>query len=183
MRQAEKICRKVKCCCILFSPEELIWIWHIQVYYLLLRYHKGKIKNHGNLKQAARHCNIPNPLSLSIKEITVHLEACRKECAFYQKHGKQFRRCHLENRKRIALEQENEEAFQIISAIIQREQQQFFWQKLNYVTGKKKTHSTTSIQVEGPDRAHNTRNSQTNNHLGDAQEKIYAGKGSSNLQW
>jgi hypothetical protein len=56
----------------------------------------------------------------------VHLEACRKECAFYQEHSKQFRRCHLENKKRIALEQEDKEAFQKISAIIQREQQQNF---------------------------------------------------------
>jgi hypothetical protein len=81
----------------------------------------------------------------------VRLEACRKECAFYQEHGKRFRRHHLENRKCIALKQEDEEAFQKISAIIQREQQQFFWRKLNYVTGKKKTRSATSIQVEGPD--------------------------------
>ncbi len=151
MHRAEKICRKVKCCCIPFSPEASIWIRRIQVYYLLLWYHKGKIKNCGNLKQAARHCNIPNPLSLSIKEITVRLEACRKECAFYQEHGKWFHRRHLENRKRITLEQEDEEAFQKISAIIQREQQQFFWRKLNYVTGKKKTRSATLIQVEGPD--------------------------------
>jgi hypothetical protein len=87
MRRAEKICRKIKCCCIPFSPEAPNWIRRVQVYYLLLRYHKGKIKNHGNLKQAARQCNIPNPLSLSIQKITVRLETCRKECAFYQEHG------------------------------------------------------------------------------------------------
>ncbi len=56
-----------------------------------------------------------------------------------------------ENRKQIALEQEDEEAFKKICAIIQREQQKNFWRKLNYVTGKKKTHSATSIQVEGRD--------------------------------
>jgi hypothetical protein len=149
MRCAEKTCRKIKCCCIPFLPEASIWIRRVQVYYLLLQYHKGKIKNRGNLKQAARHCNILNLLSLSIQDITVHLEACRKECAFYQEHGKWFCWRHLENRKRIALEQEDKEAFQKISAIIQREQQQKFWQKLNYVTGKKKTRSKTSIQVEG----------------------------------
>ncbi len=44
MQQAEKICRKIKCCCIPFSPEAAIWIRHVQVYYSLLRYHKGKIK-------------------------------------------------------------------------------------------------------------------------------------------
>ena len=151
MCQAEKICRKLKCCCNPFSPEALIWIRRIQVYYLLLWYHKRKIKNCGNLKQAVRLCNIPNLLSLSIQEITVHLEACRKECAFYQEHGKRFHRRHLENRKHIALDQEDEKAFKKISSIIQREQQQNFWRKLNFVTGKKKTRGATSIQVEGQD--------------------------------
>jgi hypothetical protein len=151
MHRAEKICRKIKCCCIPFLPEASIWIRCVQVYYLLLWYHKGKIKNCGNLKQAARRCNIPNPLSLSIQEIKLHLEACKRECAFYQEHGKQFRRQHLKNRKQIALEQEDEEAFKKISAVIQREQQQNFWCKLKYLTGKKRTHSTTSIQVKGQD--------------------------------
>jgi hypothetical protein len=44
MRRAEKICRKIKCCRIPFSPEAAIWIRRVQVYYLILRYHKGKIK-------------------------------------------------------------------------------------------------------------------------------------------
>jgi hypothetical protein len=148
MCHAEKICKKIKCCRIPFSPEASIWIRHVQVYYSLLRYHKGKIKNHGNLKRSAQWCNIPNPLSLSIQEITLHLKACKRECAFYQQHGKRFRRKHLENRKRIVKEQDDEEAFNKICAIIQREQQQNFWQKLNYVTGKKKSRSATSIQVE-----------------------------------
>jgi hypothetical protein len=37
MRRAEKICRKIKCCCIPFSPEVAIWIRCVQVYYSLLR--------------------------------------------------------------------------------------------------------------------------------------------------
>jgi hypothetical protein len=51
------------------------------------------------------------------------------------------------------LEQEDEEAFKKVSAIIQREQQRSFWHKLNYVTGKKKTHGMTSIQVKRQDGA------------------------------
>jgi hypothetical protein len=50
MRHAEKKCCKIKCCLILFSPEAAIWIRHVQVYQLLLRYHKGRIKNRRNLK-------------------------------------------------------------------------------------------------------------------------------------
>jgi hypothetical protein len=68
---------------------------------------------------------------------------------FYQEHGQCFRRKHLNTRLRIAKEQEDEEAFQKISLIIQREHQQNFWRKLNFVTGKKRTRSATSIQVEG----------------------------------
>jgi hypothetical protein len=43
MRRAEKICRKIKCCHIPFFLEAAIWICRVQVYYSLLRYHKGEI--------------------------------------------------------------------------------------------------------------------------------------------
>jgi hypothetical protein len=76
------------------------------------------------------------------------LKECKKESLFFQEHGKRFRRKHLNNRLQIAQEEEDEEAFRKISAIIQREQQQNFWQRLNYCIGKKKTLSATSIQVE-----------------------------------
>ncbi len=44
IRRAEKICRKIKCCRIPFLPEASIWICHVQRYYSLLSFHKGKIK-------------------------------------------------------------------------------------------------------------------------------------------
>jgi hypothetical protein len=87
----------------------------------------------------------------SIQEITHRLEVCKKKCIFYQEHGKRFQRKHLKNRKKIAQEQEDEEAFNKISAIIQQEHQQDFWCKLNYLTGKKKTCSATTIQIKGGD--------------------------------
>ncbi len=90
MQHAEKICRNIKCCKILFSPEASIWIRRVQVYHSSLRFHQGRIKNRGNLKRAARRCNIPNPLSLSIPDILASLEACKRECAFYQEHGQRF---------------------------------------------------------------------------------------------
>jgi hypothetical protein len=62
MRLAEKTRQKIKCCRIAFSPEAAIWIRRVQVYYTILRFHEGKIKNRGNLKRAARQCNIANPL-------------------------------------------------------------------------------------------------------------------------
>jgi hypothetical protein len=149
MRHAEKICRKIKCCQIPFLPETSIWIRQVQVYYSLIRFHQGKIKNRGNLKRAARRCNIPNLLGLTVAEILAHLETCKKECAFYQEHGQRFWRKHLNNRLWIAQEQEDKEAFQKISSIIQQEQPHSFWRKLNFVTGKKRTRSTTSLHVEG----------------------------------
>ena len=69
MHHTEKICHKIKPCRIPFSPEASIWIRRVQIYYSLLRYHKGQVKNMGNLKRATRRCNIPNPLSLTIAEI------------------------------------------------------------------------------------------------------------------
>jgi hypothetical protein len=118
------------------------------MYYSLLRYHKGKIKNHGNLKQAARRCNKPNPLKMLIQEITHRLEACKRECVSYQEHRKRFGHKQLEKRRKIAREEVDKEAFNKISAIIQREHQQDFWRKLNYVIGKKKTCSAMTIQVK-----------------------------------
>ncbi len=83
-----------------------------------------------------------------MQEITHRLEACKKECVFYQELGKRFQRKHLETKKRVAQEEEDEEAFNKICAIIQCEQQCNFWRKLNYVTGKKGTCSASSIQVK-----------------------------------
>jgi hypothetical protein len=83
-----------------------------------------------------------------VQEITHRLNTCKRECVFYQEHGKRFQRKHLETRKRVAQEEEDEEALNKICAIIQQEQQRDFWRKLNYVTGKKRTRSATSIQVE-----------------------------------
>ena len=138
MRRAGKIFRKIKCCRIAFSPEAAIWIRRVQVYYSILRFHRGKIKNRGNLKRTARQCNIADPLKIPIKEIIIRLEACKKECLFYREHGKRFRRKHLEERKRVAKDNGDKKAFASISAIIQWEHQQDFWRRLNFVTGKKR---------------------------------------------
>jgi hypothetical protein len=66
-------------------------------------------------------------LSLSVLEIYEQLKECKKECLFFQEHGKRFRRRHLNNRLQIVQEEDDEEAFKKISAIIQREQQRNFW--------------------------------------------------------
>jgi hypothetical protein len=100
------------------------------------------------LKRAARRCNIPNPLGMSIHEIAMRLEECKRECLFFHEHGKRYHWKHLVTRKKAALDADDEDAFQKISAIIQQEQQHAFWRKLNYVTGKKRTRSATTIQVE-----------------------------------
>ena len=95
MSHAEKICRKIKCCRMPFSLEASIWIRRVQVYYSLLRYHQGRIKNQENLKRAARRCNIPNPLSLLVQDILTRLKECKRECTFYQEHRQRFHRKHL----------------------------------------------------------------------------------------
>jgi hypothetical protein len=154
MRHAVKICHKIKSCRIPFSPEAALWIRRVQVYHSLLRYHKGRVKNRGNLKRAARRCNIPHPLSLTIAEIYDRLKECKREWTFFQEHGKRFRRKHLNARLRLAQEKEDKEAINKISAIIQREQQRNFWRCLNYCTGKKWTRSATTIQAEEPGGGH-----------------------------
>jgi hypothetical protein len=43
MKHVKKVCRKIKCCQILFSLEASFWIRCAQVYYSLIKLHKGKI--------------------------------------------------------------------------------------------------------------------------------------------
>jgi hypothetical protein len=73
MKHAKKVCRKIKCCQIPYSPEASIWIRCAQVYYSLIKLHKGKIRNKGNLKQAAKRCNTSNPLGLLIGKILLQV--------------------------------------------------------------------------------------------------------------
>ncbi len=40
------------------------------------------------MKRAARRCNIPNPLGMSIHEIAMRWEEFKRECLFFHKHGK-----------------------------------------------------------------------------------------------
>ena len=89
------------------------------------------------------------PLSLSIPDILVRLEACKKECAFYKKHGHRFHRKHLNMQLRIAKEQDDEVSFHKISSIIHWEHQQNFWEETKLRDQEKWTRSATSIQVEG----------------------------------
>ncbi len=121
MKYAKKVCRKIKFCWIPYSPEASIWIRHAQVNYSLIKLHKGKIRNKGNLKQAARRCNISNPLRLLIGKILLRVEECKHECQFYQEHGKQFRSKNLNESMHLAQEQGNEEAMEKIAAIIKQE--------------------------------------------------------------
>jgi hypothetical protein len=83
----------------------------------------------------------------------MRFKACKKECKFNQERRKHFRWKHLDNRLRVAQEQEDKKAFNKISAINQWEQLHTFWCKLNYVIGKKRMRSATSVQVEGQNGA------------------------------
>ena len=58
MCAAEKKCRRIKSGRIHFCPKASKWIRRAQVYRSLLRFHAGKIRNLGNLNQAARRCGI-----------------------------------------------------------------------------------------------------------------------------
>jgi hypothetical protein len=44
MIHAGKRCRKIKYCRIPYSPEASIWIWRMQVYYSIIRWHRGKCR-------------------------------------------------------------------------------------------------------------------------------------------
>jgi hypothetical protein len=51
-------------------------------------------------------------------KILLQVEECKCECKFYQKHGKQCRAEHLNERLRLAQEREDKEAMEKIATII-----------------------------------------------------------------
>jgi hypothetical protein len=81
-------------------------------------------------------------------EVLQRVEECKQECKFYQENGKRFQARHLNKWMRLAQERDDEEAFKKMGAIIQKERQRSFWQRLNYLTGKKRTRRAMSVQVE-----------------------------------
>jgi hypothetical protein len=148
MRHAEKVCRKIKFCRIPYSPEASVSIRQTQVYNSIIQWHKGKIRNKGNLKRAARRCNIQNLLGMSMAKVLLRVEECKRECKFYQENGRRFRTKHLTKQMQLVQEHNDKEAFKKIGDIINKEKQCLFWRWLNFVTGKKRTRSATSVQVE-----------------------------------
>jgi hypothetical protein len=74
---------------------------------------------------------------MSLAEVLLRVEECKRECKFFQENGRRFRNKHLAERLRLAQERDEEEAFRKIGDIINRERQRSFWWRLNYVTGKK----------------------------------------------
>jgi hypothetical protein len=76
MRHAEKKCRKIKSRRIPFLPEASQWIRRTQLYRSLLKFHAGRIRNRGNLKQMARRSNILDAMSLSTCKIEMRLKTC-----------------------------------------------------------------------------------------------------------
>ena len=136
MRRAEKKCRKIRSGRIPFSPEAAIWIKRTQCYRSVLRWHAGKIKNRGNLRRTARRVGIRNPLGLSLLEVKARLEHCKEKCNYFRRHGKRYRKKHLEERLDEAKEREDEEAENRILAIIKREKDRSFWRRLNFALGR-----------------------------------------------
>ncbi len=151
MRHAEKKCRKIKSGRIPFSPEASLWIRRTQVYWSLLKYHAGRIRNRGNLKRMACRCNMPNAISLTIRKIEMHLNTCVTQCDYFRKHSKAYRRKHLSQRLDAAKKKEDEEAAKKIMAIIQREKDRSFWRLLNYALGKPRGGACFKVQVNQGD--------------------------------
>jgi hypothetical protein len=132
-------------------PEASLWIKQTQVYRSLLKYHAGKIRNRGNLKQAALHCKIQDAMSKSIKEIMAHLSTCIDFCDHFKKHEWSYPRRHLQHPLSAAKEKEDKEAEKQILAIIQREKDRSFWRRINYVLGKRSSGSCFKVQVPQED--------------------------------
>jgi hypothetical protein len=119
-----------------FSLKASLWIRQSQVYRSLLRWHAGKICNHGNLRRMARCCQINAPFQLTVDDIKLRLHICKEKCDYFWKHGKRHQRQHLNQCLERAQEREDKVAECQILAIIKREKDQAFWKGLNFALGK-----------------------------------------------
>jgi hypothetical protein len=72
-------------------------------------------------------------------------------CDYFQKHGQYHRRKHLYSHLNIAKEKEDEAAARQILAIIQREKDKQFWQRMSFALGKQRGGTCFRIQVEQED--------------------------------
>ncbi len=149
MKHVEKKCRRLKSGCIPFSPEASLWIRQSQVYRLLLHRHAGKIRNCGNLRRMARHCQINAPFQLTVNDIKLRLRICKEKFDYFWKHGKRHQRQHLNQCLERAQKWEDKAAECQILAIIKREKDQAFWRRLNFALGKHiRGRSVCTVQVE-----------------------------------
>jgi hypothetical protein len=90
-------------------------------------------------------------MSISIEEIMAHLSTCIDMCDHFRKHGRSYQRRHLQQHLSAAKEKDDKEAEKQILAIIQREMDRSFWQRINYVHGKHSSGSCFKVQVPQED--------------------------------
>ncbi len=74
----------------------------------------------------ARRCNVPNAMSLTIREIDMRLKVCVAQWDYFRKHVKAYQQKHLFQRLDAAKEKEDNKAAKQILAIIQREKDRSF---------------------------------------------------------
>ena len=125
-----------------------MWIKRTQVYRSLLKYHAGKIRNRGNLKRSARRCGIENALSIPPLVLYERIKLCVEQCDHFRKHGKAYRRKHLNNCLETARDKEDDEAEKQILAIITREKEKCKWNRIKYVLGKQRAGACFKVQIE-----------------------------------
>ena len=98
MNNASQKCRKFKLGWICFSFKSVLWIKRKQIYHSLLKHLRGRPKNRGNIKRAARKQQIRTPFQLSSQEIISPLTICEIQIAYFREFGERYRKKHLLNR-------------------------------------------------------------------------------------
>jgi hypothetical protein len=123
MTHAKRNCQRLKLGRICFSPESIIWIkQEEQIYCSLVAYKRGRSKNRGNLKQAARIQEIYHPFQISLAQLKIHLDVCEEQNDYFQEHGQQYCKRHLLMWAGIAKEEGRDEGAAQILAIIKHKQ-------------------------------------------------------------
>ncbi len=83
-----------------------------------------------------------------MEEILARLKACIKQRDYFRVHGKQYRQKHLYKCLQEARDNDDDQRKKEILAIIQREKDRSFWQRINYVMGKARGGSVRRVLLE-----------------------------------
>jgi len=151
MHAAENKCHTFKMDHIEYSPFVNKWLERRWILKWMRRYFQGKVPDPRNLFKRCNTHGLPDPRNTDLRTVEMDLFICEKQIEELQLKAPQYRREHLNNRRRLAIEKGDEKAAAAILKILHRESTRKRWRRVNYTTRQQQGGQVFSVQVEHDD--------------------------------